>query len=169
MYVTLAPNKIPAQVHSIQQHHESLDKCSTGDIVCLGLGDTDTDGDDLDIRRGEVVSDSDNLASNCSSFTAQIIVASHPGFIKSGYTLSVHCGTARAPCRFVILDTMNAQTGCRIGKRKVKNSWATVVKMTPPGPFYIEKFSDYPALRRVVVRDLGRSVALGAVKPVEKC
>lgn len=64
---------------------------------------------------------------------------------------------------------MNAQTGCRIGKRKVKNSWATVVKMTPPGPFYIEKFSDYPALRRVVVRDLGRSVALGAVKPVEKC
>ena len=41
--------------------------------------------------------------------------------------------------------------------------------MTPPGPFYIEKFSDYPALRRVVVRDLGRSVALGAVKPVEKC
>lgn len=109
MYVTLAPNNIPVQVRSMQQHHESLDECSTGAIVGLCFGYTDSDGDDLDIRRGEVVSDSDNPASNCSSFTAQIIVTSHPGNIKSGYTPGVYCGTGRAPCRFEILDTMEAR------------------------------------------------------------
>lgn len=122
MYVTLAPSNIPAQVQSIQQHHESLDECSTGDIVGLSFGDTDSNGDDLDIRRGEVVSDSDSPASNCSSFTAQIIVTSHPGYIKSGYTPNVHCGTGRAPCRFEILDTMEVRTGRRIRRKEVKNA-----------------------------------------------
>lgn len=45
---------------------------------------------------------------------------------------------------------------------------AAMVKMTPLRPFCVEAFSDYPALGRIVVRDLGRTVAVGSVKSVQK-
>lgn len=44
-----------------------------------------------------------------------------------------------------------------------------MVRMTPLRPFCVEGFSDYSALGRAVVRDLGRTVAVGSVKSVEKC
>lgn len=118
MYATLAPSNIPAQVQSIKQHHDDMDECA--------------DGDAFNIRRGKVVSDSDDPASNCSSFTAQVIITNHPGWIKSGYTPSVHCGTGHAPCRFDILHVLDRRTGrVHHGREDVKLGDAAMVRMTP--------------------------------------
>ena len=40
--------------------------------------------------------------------------------------------------------------------------------MVPTKPLCVESFADYPPLGRFVIRDMGRTVAVGIIKSVTK-
>ncbi|KAE8332308.1 elongation factor 1-alpha [Aspergillus sergii] len=162
MIVALSPGGITAQVQSIQQFHKQVSQCSAGDIVGLNLGDG------IDVHGSTVVSDVKDPAAICDSFTAQIIVFGHA--LKSGCAPSVHCGTGHAPCKFEITDVLDRRTGKSLNQKEkiVRPGLAALVRVTPLKPLCVENLIDYPALGRIIVRDSGRTIAVGTVKAVEK-
>ncbi|KAK6815579.1 hypothetical protein RU639_008890 [Aspergillus parasiticus] len=162
MTVTLSPRGSVAQVQSIQQFHKQVNECSAGDIVGLNLGD------DVDVDGCTVVSDVKDPAAICDSFTAHIIALDYG--LKSGCAPSVHCGTGHAPCKFEIIDVLDRRTGKSLGQPDniARPGLGALAKVTPLKHLCVENHLDYPALGRIIVRDSGRTIAVGTVKAVEK-
>ncbi|KAB8219277.1 elongation factor 1-alpha [Aspergillus novoparasiticus] len=162
MTVALSPHRILVQVQSIQQFHKQVNECSAGDIVGLNLGDG------IDVDGCTVVSDVKDSAAICDSFTAHIIVLGHA--LKSGCAPSVHCGTGHAPCKLEIIDVLDSRTGKSLNQKEkiARPGLAALVRVTPLKRLCVENHLDYPALGRIIVRDSGRTIAVGTVKAVEK-
>ncbi|KAB8277706.1 P-loop containing nucleoside triphosphate hydrolase protein [Aspergillus minisclerotigenes] len=165
MTVRLSPGGSVAQVQSIQQFHKQVKECNAGDIVGLNLGDL---SDDIDVRRCAVVSEVKDSAAICDSFTAHILVLDRA--LKSGCAPSVHCGTGHAPCKFEITDVLDSRTGKSLNQKEkiARPGLAALVKVTPLKHLCAERYQDYQALGRIIVRDSGRTIAVGTVEAVDK-
>jgi len=78
-------------------HHESLPEAKPGDNVGFNVRGLTV----KDIRRGYVASDAKNVpAKETDTFNAQVIIMSHPGEIRAGYTPVLDCHTSHVACKF---------------------------------------------------------------------
>lgn len=168
MTVQFAPSGILAEVKSCEVHHETLLEVGPGNNVGFNVKNVAL----KDIRRGDVASDAnDNPASAVSSFDAQLIVMNHPGKISIGYCPVVDCHTAHVACSITnIREKMDRRSGKIIEENPdfLQNGDAAIVTMVPTKPLCVESFADYPPLGRFVIRDMGRTVAVGIIKSVTK-
>ena len=166
MVVTFAPSALTTEVKTVEMHHERLPEAGPGDNVGFNVKNTSV----KDIKRGYVASDSKNTpASECASFTAQVIVLNHPGEIRNGYTPVVDCHTAHIACKF---NEIKEKIDRRSGKKMedfpelIKSGDAAIVEMIPSKPMCVEKFTSFPPLARFAVRDMRQTVAVGVIKSV---
>ena len=122
-----------------------------------------------DIKRGDVLGPANNPPVVASEFTAQIVVLNHPTAISIGYTPVCHIHTAQFAGQIVeLVEKKDPKTGQAAGKPDfIKTGDVAVVKIKPMKPVVIEKFSDYPALGRFAIRDMGQTVAAGVVLDVK--
>merc|ERR1711927_98106 len=82
MVCTFAPTGLSTEVKSVEMHHESLAEAVPGDNVGFNVKNLSV----KDIKRGYVCSNnSDDPAKGVESFSAQVIIMSHPGQIQNGY------------------------------------------------------------------------------------
>ena len=168
MTVQFAPSGIIAEVKSCEVHHETLLEVGPGNNVGFNVKNVAL----KDIRRGDVASDAnDNPASAVSSFEAQLIVMNHPGKISIGYCPVIDCHTAHVACSITsIREKLDRRSGKLVEKNPdfLQNGDAAIVTMVPTKPLCVESFADYPPLGRFVIRDMGRTVAVGIIKSVTK-
>ena len=166
--VQFAPSGIRAEVVSCEVHHETLLEVGPGNNVGFNVKNVAV----KDIRRGDIASDAnDNPASAVSSFDAQLIVINHPGKITKGYCPVVDCHTAHVACSITsIREKLDRRSGKVVEKNPefIQNGDAAIVTMVPTKPLCVESFADYPPLGRFVIRDMGRTVAVGVIKSVTK-
>jgi elongation factor 1-alpha len=168
MVVTFAPQGLTTEVKSVEMHHESLPEALPGDNVGFNVKNVSV----KEVRRGNVAGDSKRDApKGCKSFTAQVIIISHPGQIANGYTPVLDCHTCHIACKFAeIKEKCDRRSGKKLedNPKFVKTGDAAIVELVPSKPMCVEAFSDYPPLGRFAVRDMRQTVAVGVIKSVDK-
>jgi len=168
MVVTFAPGGISTEVKSVEMHHEQLLEAIPGDNVGFNIKNVSV----KDIRRGNVCGDSKNDPPKQSeTFTAQVIILTHPGQISNGYAPVLDCHTAHIACKFnEIKEKIDRRSGKSMETlpKFVKSGDAAIVEMLPQKPMCVESFTEYPPLGRFAVRDMRQTVAVGVIKGVTK-
>jgi len=163
-----APTGLTTEVKSVEMHHESLVEAVPGDNVGFNCKNVSV----KDIKRGYVCSDDkDDPAKAVESFSAQVIIMSHPGQIQNGYCPVLDCHTSHIATKFKNIDEkMDRRTGKTLEQNPkfVKNGDACMVTLEPTKPMVVESFVDYAPLGRFAVRDMRQTVAVGVIKTVVK-
>ncbi|KAG2457996.1 EF1A1 factor, partial [Polypterus senegalus] len=168
MQVSFSPANITAEVKSIEMHHQGMQAAFPGHNVGFNIKNVSVQS----LRRGDVAGNAQNNAPvDASSFTAQVIILNHPGFIKAGYSPVIDCHTAHVTCTFAELtEKLDRRSGKKLEDKPVTliSGNAAIVKLVPKKPLCVESFFEYPPLGRFAARDLKQTVAVGVVKSVEK-
>jgi len=163
--IIIMPEGLTGEVKSIEMHHQSLPQAIPGDNVGFALKGVDKKA----IRRGSVVGYPQNPPTVAEEFTAQIVVLNHPTAIGKNYTPVFHIHTAQLACTIIeILEKKDPKTGQTAQKNPdfIKTGDVAIVKIKPTRPVCVEKYSEYPALGRFAMRDMGQTVAAGVVLEV---
>jgi len=160
--IIFEPSGKTAEVKSIEMHHESIPKAEPGDNIGFNVRGLSRN----DIRRGDVAGHPDNPPTVASEFTARIAVLQHPTVITAGYTPVFHAHTAQVACTITeISQKLDPKTGEVVEEKPdfIKKGDMATVKVKPTKPMVIEKASEFPELGRFAIRDMGMTIAAGAV------
>jgi elongation factor 1-alpha len=168
MQCCFGPTGLVSEVKSVEMHHESLKEAVPGDNVGFNCKNVSV----KEIKRGYVASNNaDDPAKGAESFSAQVIIMSHPGQIQNGYCPVLDCHTAHIATKFENIDEkIDRRTGKSLeaNPKFVKNGDACMVTLVPTKPMVVEEFSNYAPLGRFAVRDMRQTVAVGVIKSVKK-
>ncbi|MDR0460418.1 MAG: translation elongation factor EF-1 subunit alpha [Nitrososphaerota archaeon] len=165
--IVFMPSNKTAEVKSIEMHHTSIPMAEPGDNVGINVRGIAKN----DVHRGDVAGSVDNPPTVAKEFIGQIIVIYHPTAIAAGYTPVLHYHTGQIAVKFVeLIKKIDPRTG-QVSEEHpsfLKTGDAAWVRMEPLHPIAIEAFNDFPELGRFAIRDMGTTVAAGAVKEVTK-
>ena len=165
--IVFMPSNKTAEVKSIEMHHTSIPFAEPGDNVGINVRGIAKN----DVHRGDVAGPADNPPTVAKEFIGQIIVIYHPTAIAAGYTPVLHYHTGQIAVRFVeLIKKIDPRTG-QVSEENpsfLKTGDAAWVRMEPLHPIAIESFTDFPELGRFAIRDMGTTVAAGAVKEITK-
>ncbi|AEM38101.1 translation elongation factor EF-1, subunit alpha [Pyrolobus fumarii 1A] len=164
--VVFMPPGVVGEVRSIEMHHVRLDQAEPGDNIGFNVRGVSK----KDVKRGDVAGHVDNPPTVAEEFTAKVFVIWHPTAIAPGYTPVVHAHTASVACRITeIVAKLDPRTGKVLEKNPsfIKQGEVAIVKFKPIKPMVVEKFSDFPALGRFAMRDMGKTVGIGIVIDVK--
>jgi elongation factor 1-alpha len=165
--IVFMPSNKKAEVKSIEMHHTSIPMAEPGDNVGINVRGIAKN----DVHRGDVAGPADNPPTVAKEFIGQIIVIYHPTAIAAGYTPVLHYHTGQIAVRFVeLIKKIDPRTG-QVSEENpsyLKTGDAAWVRMEPLHPIAIEAFTDFPELGRFAIRDMGTTVAAGAVKEITK-
>jgi len=168
MTVNFGPVGLITEVKSVEMHHEALVEAVPGDNVGFNCKNVSV----KDLKRGYVASNNaEDPAKGCDTFSAQVIIMSHPGQIQNGYTPVLDCHTCHIATKFKNIDEkQDRRTGkaMEANPKFVKTGDACIVTMEPTKPMVVETFNEYPPLGRFAVRDMRQTVAVGVVQTVIK-
>ncbi|MBI4406842.1 translation elongation factor EF-1 subunit alpha [Candidatus Micrarchaeota archaeon] len=160
--IIIMPEGAIGEVKSIEMHHQALKEAVPGDNVGFVVKGVDKKA----IKRGSVVGYPDKPPTVVEEFTAQVVVLNHPTAIGKNYTPVFHLHTAQIACTVTeILEKKDPKTGQTMQKNPdfIKTGDVALVKIKPTRPVCAEKYSDYPALGRFAMRDMGQTVAAGII------
>mmetsp|Transcript_52043 Transcript_52043/g.96388 ORF Transcript_52043/g.96388 Transcript_52043/m.96388 type:complete len:443 (-) Transcript_52043:45-1373(-) len=164
-----APSGQTSEVQSVRIYGSSGTEGKAGDIVSVLLGESLAKDD---VYRGMVASQSsDDPAAVAESFLAQVVILEHPGEIRPGYCPQIAVHTALVPCEFEeLLAKIDKKTGkeSEANPSSAKSGDIVSVQMRPRSKVCVEQFTAYASLGRFIVREGGRTVAVGVVKEVSK-
>jgi elongation factor 1-alpha len=164
--VVVMPSGKKGEVRSIETHHTPIQEALPGDNIGFNIKGIAKE----DVKRGDVVGHVSNPPTVANSFIARIFVIYHPTSIAVGYTPVMHIHTATVATKFEeIQKKLDIRTGATIEENPkfIKQGDAAIVKLRPIRPVIVEKYSEYPALGRFAIRDMGRTIAAGVVLDVE--
>ena len=168
MQITFAPTNHSSEVKSIETYHKPLQQALPGETVGFNVKNMSQ----RDATRGHVVGDSKNdPPKEAIRFTAQLVILSHPGEIKKGYTPVLDIHTAHVACKFEEIHSILDKTTGKVieeSPKFVKSGDVCLVTLKPMKPLCVEAFADYPSLGRFCIRDLKQFVGVGIIKSVEK-
>ncbi len=162
MAIIVMPEGLTGEVKSIEMHHQQLTQAIPGDNVGFVVKGLDKKA----IKRGSVVGDPKSPPTVAEEFTAQIVVLNHPTAIGKNYTPVFHLHTAQIACTITeIVEKKDPKTGGTLQKNPdfIKTGDVAIVRIKPTRPVCAEKFSEYPALGRFAMRDMGQTVAAGVI------
>jgi elongation factor 1-alpha len=164
--VVVMPSGKKGEVRSIETHHTPIQEALPGDNIGFNIKGIAKE----DVKRGDVVGHVSNPPTVANSFIARIFVIYHPTSIAVGYTPVMHIHTATVATKFEeIQKKLDIRTGATIEENPkfIKQGDAAIVKLRPIRPVIVEKYSEFPALGRFAIRDMGRTIAAGVVLDVE--
>ncbi|TYG79798.1 hypothetical protein ES288_D02G165900v1 [Gossypium darwinii] len=168
MVVTFGSSGLTTEVKFVEMHHEALSEALPGDNVGFDVKNVAV----KDLKHGFVASNSkDDPAKEAASFTSQVIIMNHPGQIGNGYALVLDFHNSHIAVTFSELLTKTDRRSRKELEKEpkfLKNGDAGMINMVPTKPMVVETFSEYPPLRRLAVKDMRQTVAVGVIKSVEK-
>ncbi|MGC9117964.1 MAG: translation elongation factor EF-1 subunit alpha [Thermoproteus sp.] len=164
--VIVMPAGKAGDVRSLETHHMKLEEAKPGDNIGVNLRGIEKD----DVRRGDVLGKVENPPTVAEEIVARIIVLWHPTAIGPGYAPVMHVHTATVPVQITeLVSKLDPRTGQTIEQKPqfIKQGDVAMVRLKPLKPVVVEKFSEFPALGRFALRDMGRTIAAGQVIEVK--
>jgi elongation factor 1-alpha len=167
--VILQPHNLRCDATSIEQHHVDRAIATAGDLIGFRVKNAAR----RDLRRGLVACAPSDPVPAVLSFTAQIILLSHPGDIRVGYTPFFMCHTASFPCRFTeFVRRNNRHTGAVLEENPnvVRQGDSVIARLSvlDNKPVCLEPFRDCAPLGRFIIRDMDLTVGVGIVTSIEE-
>lgn len=164
--IIVMPAAKVGDVRSLETHHMKLDEAKPGDNIGVNLRGVEKE----DVKRGDVLGRVDNPPTVAEEIVARVIVLWHPTAIGPGYAPVMHIHTATVPVQIVeLISKLDPRTGQTIEQKPqfIKQGDVAMVKLKPLKPTVVEKFSEFPALGRFALRDMGRTIAAGQIIEVK--
>lgn len=168
--ILIVPTGFEGEIRSIEMHHEEIPRAEPGDNIGFSIRGITL----KDVHRGDCLGHPDNppnVITPADEWTGQIIVIWHPTAVAQGYTPVVHAHTAQVAARFTALvKKLDQKTGAVIedNPKFLKRNDAAIVRMAPIKKLCLEKYTEIPEMGRFAVRDMGRTVAVGICKDINK-
>jgi len=159
------PHGVVGEVKSIEMHHEPIPEALPGDNIGFNVRGIEKN----DVVRGDVAGHVDNPPTVADEIKAQIYVVWHPSVISEGYAPVIHVHTAHAPVQFVKLEAkLDPRTGqvAEQNPQFLKVGDAAIVILKPLKPIVLEEQAKIPQMARFAIRDMGKTVAVGAALKV---
>eukprot|EP00667_Euglena_gracilis_P004224 EG_transcript_4245 len=156
----ICPTKKEAVVEDILHETESIQHCFPGDNVQLRFKNLDED----DIHVGFVLCQPGKLVGICRVFTAQLLILECKNIISGGYQCVLHLHALIEECAIKsLLCTLDKKTGKILKKSPpfVKGGETVLVRIEVPSPIALEPFKIASKLGRFVLRDEGKTIAVG--------
>lgn len=164
--IVVAPSGILTEVVSIEKNKELVDYAMPLDWVDIILNLSPND-----IDSGFVFGNpKKNPPSECTSFTAQLLVTDFSGEIRKGYSAVFNINSAHIKCEFLeLVQRIDCHTHKAANNPEfIEKGDAAVVVVKPTKPLSVENYQNYPKLSKFSVFDMGRIVAIGVVISIER-
>lgn len=163
--LTLMPNRVDVHVDALMLEGTSSQAAEPGDVVRLRLKGVEEE----DVRVGFVLCSPKDLVSYSRSFTARLMILEHKSIICAGYSAVIHI---HAAVEEITVAKLLAEIDKKTGKPKqkypkfVKPGMKVLAQLTTALPICIEKYDVFPQLGRFMIRDEGKTIAVGTVAKV---
>jgi len=170
MKTLLMPGNVPCSVISVYTDDSPVSRALAGENVKIVLKGVSDEA----LQQGIVLSSVDSPVPCVSRFIAQVqfleLLETKP-IVSVGYSAMIHLHTAVEPVTVKkLLEEINRKTGGTLKKNPAFLSSNAVgrVVLELPRTVALEKFADSPQLGRFIVRDEGKTIAMGKILKVAK-
>eukprot|EP00871_Galdieria_phlegrea_P004646 jgi/Galph1/5182/GphlegSOOS_G3873.1 len=163
----MMPNRVEVIVDAIFIESTEVERAEPGDNVRLRIKGIEEE----DIRIGFVLCDVDALVQGSTIFDAQIMLLEYKNIICAGYSCVMHVHAAVEECTIEkLLAQIDRKTNEVIRKHPkfLKPGMAAIARISVSQPVCILPFKDFPQLGRFILRDEGKTVAVGIIQKVGK-
>lgn len=165
--LVMMPNKVDVLVDAVELEGSNATVAEPGDNVRLRLKGISED----DIRTGMVLCSPTDLVSYTNTFDVRLMILEHKSIICAGYSAVMHIHQVEVECTISrLLGEIDKKTG-KIGKKNpkfVKPGMKCIARMTTQQAVCIEPFVVFPQLGRFMIRDEGKTIAVGTVLKIKE-
>lgn len=157
----MMPNRVEVAVDALQLEGSTAQAAEPGDVVRLRLKGIEEE----DVRVGFVLCSPTDLVSYTHTFIAKLMILEHKSIICAGYSAVIHIHSAVEECK---VSKLLAELDKK-GKAKQKNpkfvkpGMRCLVQLKTSQPICIEPYDVFPQLGRFMIRDEGKTIAVGTV------
>lgn len=158
----MMPNRVEIIVDALQLEGSTAQAAEPGDVVRLRLKGIEEE----DVRVGFVLCSPRDLVSYTRSFIAKLMILEHKSIICAGYSAVIHIHSA---VEEFTVSKLLAELDKRTGKPRQKNpkfvkpGMKCLVRLRTSQPICIEPYDVFPQLGRFMIRDEGKTIAVGTV------
>uniref|UniRef100_A0A5S6QIP2 Tr-type G domain-containing protein n=1 Tax=Trichuris muris TaxID=70415 RepID=A0A5S6QIP2_TRIMR len=160
--LTVMPNRTAVQALQLWCDEYETDEITTGENVKLKLKGIEEDS----ISSGFVLCSPEDLCIVGRVFDAQVIIMEHKSIICPGYSavLHIHAAVEEVSVKALIC-LVDRKTGekSRTRPKYVKQDQICIMRLESSDVFCLEPFKKFPQMGRFVLRDEGRTIAIGKV------
>ncbi|KAI5068030.1 hypothetical protein GOP47_0016375 [Adiantum capillus-veneris] len=163
--VLVMPSGLPAIVKGIEQNGKPSSLARVGDNADIGLQAVDP----ACLFQGGVLCHPDYPLPPASLLEVKVLVLETSGPLLRGSQVIVHCHHAKEPARITKLVSLLDQKGEAIPNRKPRVLLANqraIIEIQPERGICAEQYARYKALGRIILRDSGKTLAVGIVTRV---
>jgi peptide chain release factor subunit 3 len=165
--LVMMPNKVEVVVDAVELEGSTAAVAEPGDNVRLRLKGIDEE----DIRCGFVLCSPNDLVSYTNTFDVRLMILEHKSIICAGYSAVMHIHQVEVECTIEkLLGEIDKKTG-KISKKNpkfVKPGMKCFARIQTAQPICIEPFAVFPQLGRFMMRDEGKTIAVGTVMKVKE-
>lgn len=165
--LVMMPNKVDVVVDAVELEGSTATVAEPGDNVRLRLKGIDED----DIRCGFVLCSPTDLVSYTDLFDVRLIILEHKSIICAGYSAVMHVHQVEVECTIEkLLGEVDKKTGkiCVKNPKFVRPGMKCIARMRTSQPVCIEPFVVFPQLGRFMIRDEGKTIAVGTVLKIKE-
>lgn len=158
----MMPNRVEVTVDALQLEGSTAQAAEPGDVVRLRLKGIEEE----DVRVGFVLCSPHDLVSYTRSFIAKLMILEHKSIICAGYSAVIHIHAAVEELTVAkLLAELDKKTGKpkRKNPKFVKPGMKCLVRLRTTQPICVEPYDVFPQLGRFMIRDEGKTVAVGTV------
>lgn len=158
----MMPNRDEVVVDSLQLEGSTAQAAEPGDVVRLRLKGIEEE----EVRVGFVLCSPHDLVNYTQTFIAKLMILEHKSIICAGYSAVIHIHAAVEEFTVVkLLAELDKKTSKIKTKHPkfVKPGMKCLVKLRTSQRICVEPYDIFPQLGRFMIRDEGKTVAVGTV------